>query len=62
MKDADGNILHEGDRVFAYDLDGKRVYGTLRPNDGYEEVSEWYVEYDDGEECAVLDFDQLWKA
>jgi hypothetical protein len=62
MKDAQGNILHEGDRVFAYDLDSKRVYGTLYRNKDYPEVSEWYVQYDDGEDCAVLDFSLLWKA
>lgn len=62
MTDADGNILHEGDRVYTYDFDGKRFYGTLKPNEGYEHISEWYVEYDDGGEYCVLDFKQLWKA
>ena len=61
--DADGQRLYAGDRVYAYDIDGRtRVYGTLLPNDDYKDVAEWYVEYDDGAECAVLDFGVLWKA
>lgn len=61
-KDADNNALYEGDRVYTYELDGKRIYGTLLPNDEHPEVSEWCVEYDDGENFAVLDFKQIWKA
>lgn len=33
--------------------------GTLHKNTGYEHVSNWYVEWEDGEVCAVLDFDYL---
>lgn len=62
LLDGTGQILHEGDRVYAYDINGKRVYGTLLPNDEYKDVSEWYVKYDDGAECAVLDFNFIWKA
>lgn len=29
--------------------------GTLHKNTGNENVSEWYVKWEDGEECAVLD-------
>jgi hypothetical protein len=63
VKDAEGRRLHEGDRVYAFHFNGRtRVYGTLLRNDDYKEVSEWCVEYDDGEKCAILDFSQLWKA
>lgn len=62
--DAQGIGLHEGNRVYTYDAFGgnKRFYGTLYKNEDYPEVSEYYVEYDDGKECAVLDFNQIWKA
>ena len=60
--DGEGKRLYEGDRVYTYDFDNTRVYGTLLPNDDYKEVSEWYVEYDDGVACAVLDFNQIFKA
>jgi hypothetical protein len=30
--------------------------GTLHKNVGNEYVSEWYVKWEDGEECAVIDF------
>jgi len=56
-----GEVFTEGDRVVAYDL-GDKVYGILCENTDHPEVSEWYVKYDDGAECAVLDFDFLWKA
>lgn len=59
--DGDNKVLHDGDRVFTYDFDGTRVYGTLRINEDYLEVSEWYVEYDDGEDYAVLDFNFIFK-
>lgn len=62
VTDGNGIELNKGDRVATQDWDGKIVYGTLLPNDGFEEVAEWYVAYDDGQECAVLDFKQLFKA
>jgi hypothetical protein len=60
-KDGDGNVLHEGDRVFSYKLGG-RCYGTLHKNVDYPNVSEWYINYDDGEECAVLEIKLVFKA
>lgn len=34
-------------------------FGTLHENIGHKDVSEWYVHWDDGSDCAVLDFDYL---
>lgn len=66
IKDAEGNTLHEGDRVYTHDFNEKgkivRVYGTLKPNEDHKEVSEWYVEYDDGMDCAVLNYNDIYKA
>lgn len=59
--DALGNKLNAGDRVFCYDIDGSKQYGILQPNE-YKHVSDWCVFYDDGEDCAVLDFNSLFKA
>lgn len=57
-KDADGKTLHEGDRVYSYDLDSKRYYGTLHKNSD----DTWFVVYDDGNECLVVEFSLIWKA
>lgn len=35
-------------------------FGTLHKNIGNEHVSAWFVRWDDGPDCAVLDFDYLW--
>lgn len=59
--DGDGFTLHEGDRVYTYDLTG-RVYGTLHKNEDFPEVSEYYIAFDDGEECAVLEISLVFKA
>ena len=51
--------LKQGDRVYSFDIDGSVVYGVLYKNDtGF---SEWYIKYDDGEECAVLDLSLVFK-
>ena len=64
--DGDGQVLHEGDRVYSYDYDKNlkpsRCYGTLHKNEDYPEVSEWYIAYDDGQECAVLEMSLVFKA
>ena len=65
--DGDGQVLHEGDRVYSYDYDvetvaPQRCYGTLHKNEDYPEVSEWCIDYDDGQECAVLDMSLVFKA
>jgi len=65
-RDADGNLLHLGDRVFGYDVkDGggyERIYGTLLISDDPNNMGHWYVEYDDGENFIVLSFSGIWKA
>lgn len=64
--DGDGQVLHEGDRVYSYDYDKNlkpsRYYGTLHKNEDYPNVSEWYIAYDDGQECAVLEMSLVFKA
>lgn len=65
--DGDGQVLHEGDRVYCYDYNvetvaPQRYYGTLHKNEYYPEVSEWYINYDDGQECAVLEMSLVFKA
>ncbi len=59
------DTLHEGDRVYCHDYyDGKviRCYGTLHKNLDYPHVSDWYICYDDGMQCAVLDLSLVFKA
>jgi len=57
-------LFKEGDRVWTYDVEfGKgyvKVYGTFIKNE-YKNVSDWAVNWDDGECCAVLDLEQLYK-
>lgn len=50
----------EGDRVWTFDVDGEKVWGTLIRNEN-KTISEWAVNYDDGECCAVLDITQIFK-
>lgn len=50
----------EGDRVFSYGFGYEQHNGTIHKNTEYPEVSEWYIKYDDGEECAVLDVDAVY--
>lgn len=59
--DAYGNTLHEGDRVFVHEIDGKRQYGTLEHGETAIGQS-WYVDYDDGESYILLDTNDLFKA
>lgn len=64
-KDGDGNILHEGDRVFGYDVSEfgiQRVYGTLLKSDEPETLGHWYVEYDDEQSFMVLSFKSIFRA
>jgi|LakMenE01Jun11ns_1017448.scaffolds.fasta_scaffold7577049_1 hypothetical protein len=53
--------MKEGDRVYTYDLDNSKCFGTIHKNKEYPNVSEWYVKYDDGQECAVLDLSLIIK-
>lgn len=50
----------EGDRVFSYGFGYEQHNGTIHKNTEYPEVSEWYIKYDDGEECAVLDINEVY--
>lgn len=59
--DGNGNLLKEGDRVWTYDWGYIPLQGTLKENTEHKDVSEWYVAWDDGENCAVLNFDFIWK-
>lgn len=45
----------DGDNVYSFDHSGKKQYGIIHKNIDFPEISEWYIKYDDGEECAVLD-------
>lgn len=63
--DGDGQPLHEGDRVFTHgftDNGWERHYGTLHRNTEFPEVSDWWIDYDDKEQFAVLDFSDVFKA
>jgi hypothetical protein len=63
--DGDGQVLHEGYRVFTHEFTNNgwcKYYGTLHKNEDYPEVSEWYIDYDDGQECAVLEMSLVFKA
>jgi hypothetical protein len=62
--DTKGNPLTDGDRVQVLCLENGRlcaICGTLHENTENPEVSEWFVRYDDGEECAVFDFSLIAK-
>lgn len=51
----------EGDKIFTYGFCYEIHNGTIYKNNEYPEVSEWYIKYDDGEECAVLDINAVYK-
>ena len=62
--DGDGHPLHEEDRVFTHgftDNGLSRHYGTLLRNTEFPEVSDWWIDYDDKEQFAVLDFADVFK-
>lgn len=60
----DGNdeIVKVGDRVYSFDFDGTACYGVLCKNKDNPEVSQFYIQYDDGEDCAVLDISIVFKS
>lgn len=60
--DGNGEELSHGERVYSFDFDGKKYYGTLYKNEDYPEVSLWYIKYDDGNEFAVLEYKLVFKA
>ncbi len=60
--DPSGMRLHDGDRVYVYDEHDARLYGTLYKNEDFPHVSDYYIKYDDGKECAVLDMSSVYKA
>ena len=49
----------EGARVYTYDSFGFEQKGTIHQNSEYPDVSDYYITYDDGEECAVLDLSKV---
>lgn len=58
-----GEILNIGDRVFTYDAFSNydKVFGVLQFGEtAFGEM--WYVDYEDGESCIVLDINSIWKA
>lgn len=57
-----GNELTEGARVYCFDFDAKKVYGTLYLNKDYQHVSRWFIAFDDGNDCAVLNEQSVFKA
>lgn len=57
-----GKEIFDGMRVFTNDLDGSRQYGTLRQGETFRGPEDWYVEYDDGQSCIVLDFSTIYDA
>ena len=52
--------FNDGDRVYCYYF-GKIINGTIHKNVEFPKVSKYYIKYDDGEECAVLDINQVYK-
>jgi len=64
--DAEGNRLHERDRVYSYDLKDNcghvRCYGTLSKSDHPATCGHWCVHYDDFESFIVLSWDDVYKA
>ena len=57
----DGVALYEGDRVYSYDVDQRRQYGTLSVSDHPATLGHWSIDYDDGESFIVLDFNHVFK-
>ena len=49
----------EGDRVFVYDFGYEKCHGTIHKNTKHPNISEWYIEYDNGEEYAVLELSTI---
>ena len=45
----------EGERVSTFDINGMVLYGTIHKNIDFPQVSQWYIRFDDGIECAVVD-------
>jgi len=58
---AEEQKFKEGDRVFVYGFGNEQHNGTIHKNTEHPEVSEWYIKFDDGEECAVLDINCVYK-
>lgn len=59
---ANGEILHDGDRVFTHS-DGVRRYGTLFfDENASENWREWLIKFDDGGCFYVLNFNVVYSA
>lgn len=52
--------FNEGDRVFSYGFGYEKHNGTIYKNSENPNVSEWYIQYDDGLDCAVLDINAVY--
>ncbi len=53
--------MKAGDRIYTYEVDGTKVFGTLQRGETFRGPDDWFVDYDDGESCVVLDMDQIFK-
>lgn len=51
----------ENEQVYVHDENGSKIYGTLHKN-GYQIVSDWCIHFEDGEKCAVLVEDLVFKS
>lgn len=52
----------ENEQVYVHDEHGSKIYGILHKNTEHPEVSEWYIHFQDGEKCAVLVDDLVFKS
>ena len=59
--DGNGILLNKGDKVFAFDIDGSKQKGILIKGKTCRGEDDWYVHYEDGEDCLVIEFSTLWK-
>ena len=59
---ANGEVVKDGDRVYTYTLGYTKVYGTLHHGETFLSNDSWYVDYDDGESCVVLEPYLIWKS
>ena len=59
--DFNGIELKAGDKVGTYDMNGKFYKGILKQDESCTVCDGWYVDYEDGKSCAVLEFSFLYK-
>lgn len=56
----ENTIIHHGERVYTLDFGYIQAFGTLKYD--AEAFYPWYIEYDDGQEYAVLEPFTVFKA